>query len=85
MMKSDRAGFLKKNLGVEILGKRGSKMRFFEIFSETAPQISLFFLQKENIIILHMCAKRQVQEKSGSPDMGQKGGQKWGIRDFLKN
>ena len=60
-------------------------MRFFEIFSETAHQISFFFLQKEGIIVLHMCAKRQVQEKSGSPDMGQKGGQKWGIRDFLKN
>ena len=85
MIKSDRAGFLKKNLGVEILGKRGSKMRFFEIFSKTALTISFSFLQKEDIILLHMCAKRQVQEKSGSPDMGQKGGQKWGFRDFLKN
>ena len=60
-------------------------MRFFEIFSETAHQISFFSLQEEDTIVLHMCAKRQVREKSGSPDMGQKGGQKWGIRDFLKN
>ena len=60
-------------------------MRFFDIFSETAHLISFFFLQKEDIIVLHMCAKLQVQEKSGSRDMGQKGGQNGGFRDFLKN
>ena len=60
-------------------------MRFFEIFSETAHETSFFLLQKEDSIVLHMCPNGQVQEKSGSPDMGQKGGQKWGFRDFLKN
>ena len=60
-------------------------MGFFAIFSKTALTISFFFLQKEDITVLDQCAKSQVQEKSGSPDKGQKGGQKWGIRDFLKN
>ena len=75
----------RKILVLQIRGKKGVKNGGFEIFSETAHETSFFFLQKEDIIVLHMCAKRQVQEKSGSPDMGQKGGQKWGIRDFLKN
>ena len=60
-------------------------MGFFGIFSKTALTISFFFLQKEDIIVLHQCAKSQVQKNSGSPDKGQKGGQKWGIRDFLEN
>ena len=40
---------MKKIHGVEILRKRGSKMRFFGIFSKTALTISFFFLQKEDI------------------------------------
>ena len=63
---------MKKNLGVEIMGKKGSKMRFFEIFSETALTISFIFIQKEDIIVLHVCAKFQVRENFCSRDMGQK-------------
>ena len=64
---------MKKNLGVEILGEKGSKMRFFEIFSKTAHTIWFIFIQKEDIIVLHVCAKFQVRENFCSRDMGQKG------------
>ena len=71
--KSNRAGFLKKNLGVEILGQKGSKMSFFEIFSKTALTIWFIFIQKEDIIVLHVCAKFQVRINFRSQNMGSKG------------
>ena len=69
-MSRNRAGFLKKIHGVEILGKRGSKMGFFDIFSKTALTILFIFSQIEDIVVLHMCAKFQVQENFCSSDMG---------------
>ena len=48
-----RGGFSEKIPGVEISGKRGSKKWFFEIFSKMALTILNFFLQKEDIIVLH--------------------------------
>ena len=75
---------MKKNLGVEILGQKGSKMRFFEIFSETALTMSFIFIQKEDIIVLHVCAKFQVRENFCSRDMGQKGVKNGFFRHALK-
>ena len=63
---------MKKIPGVEILGKRGSKMGVFGIFSQTALTIWSLLLVKEDIIILHMCAKFQVHVNSGSRDIGVK-------------
>ena len=75
---------MKKNLGVEILGQKGSKMRFFEIFSKTALKILFIFIQKEDIIVLHVCAKFQVRENFCSRDMGQKGVKNGVFRHALK-
>ena len=55
------------------MGQKGSKMRFFEIFSKTAPAISFILIQKEDIIVLHVCAKFQVRINFCSRDMGSKG------------
>ena len=51
---------MKKIPGVEILGKRGSKMGVFGIFSKTALTIWFVLLVKEDNIIFHMCAKFHV-------------------------
>ena len=75
---------MKKNLGVEIWGKRGSKMGFFGIFSKTSLRILLVFTEKEGLIVIHTCTKFHVQENSGSRDMGQKGVRIGGFRHFLK-
>ena len=76
---------MKKNLGVEILGEKGSKMRFFEIFSKTAHTIWFIFIQKEDIIVLHVCAKFQVHKNFSSRHIGKKGVKSGGIRLFLKS
>ena len=47
-------------------------MGVFGIFSKTALTIWFLLLVKEDIIILHMCAKFQVQVNSGSRDIGVK-------------
>ena len=39
----------------------------------------------EDIIVLHMCAKFQVQSKKFSPDMEQKGVKIGGFTEFLHN
>ena len=83
MKKSDEARFLKKNPWVEILGKRGSKNGVFGIFSKTALTIWFFLLVKEDIIILHICAKLQVQANFCSRDMGSNGGSKGVENSFL--
>ena len=58
-------------------------MGFFDIFSKTALTILFNFLQIEDIVALHMCAKFQVQENFCSPDMGSKEVKKGGFRGFL--
>ena len=72
MKKSDEARFLKKIHGVEIVGKRGSKMRFFGIFSKTALTISFFSYRKRILVIRNFWRKPHVWEKSGSGPRGQK-------------
>ena len=42
-------------------GQKGSKKGDFEIFSKTSLTIWFHLLVKEDLIILHMCAKFQVQ------------------------
>ena len=63
-------------------------MGVFKVFSK--PRLTIWFdlLEKEDIIILNMCAKLQVQVIFRSRYRGSKGvkiGQKWGFRGFLKN
>ena len=57
-------------MGVK-LGQNG----FFVIFSKTVELIRFHLLEKEDIIILHMCAKLQVQAIFRSRDRGSNGGQ----------
>ena len=45
-------------------------MGFFDIFSKTALTILFIFQQKKDIVVLHMCAKFQVQENFFPQDMG---------------
>ena len=67
-------------------------MGVFEVFSK--PRLTIWFdlLEKEDIIILNMCAKLQVQVIFCSRDRGSNGGQKGSkggqngvFRDFTKN
>ena len=66
----------RKNLVLEIWGKKGVKNGGFGIFSKTSVTIWFHLLEKEDIIILHMCAKLQVQTIFCSRDRGSNGGQK---------
>ena len=56
-------------------GQKGSKwvkMGFFGILRKTSWTIWFLLLVKEDIIILHRCAKFQVQVNFGSRDIGVK-------------
>ena len=69
-------------------GSKGVKNEFFVIFSKTSKPISFHLLVKEDIIILRMCAKFQVQTIFCSQDMGSnrvKMNQKLSFWGFLKN
>ena len=66
-------------------------MGVFKVFSK--PRLTIWFdlLEKEDIIILNMCAKLQVQTVFRSRDRGSNGGQKGskggqngGFQGFLK-
>ena len=63
---------MKKNLGVEIWGQKWSKKGSFRIFSKSSHEILLMFGQERALIVLQVCAKCGVREKSGSLDFGQK-------------
>ena len=73
MMKSDRAGFLKKKSGGRDFGEKGVKNEVFRDFLGNGSFDFVFFPTERRYCRLHMCATRQVQKKSGSPDMGLKG------------
>ena len=88
-MPSDKS---RKNLVLQIWGKKGVKNGGFGIFSKTSVAIWFDLLEKEDIIILNMCAKLQVQVIFCSRDRGSNGGQKGSkggqngvFRDFTKN
>ena len=76
-------------------GQNGSKWVknwVFVVFSKTSEPIWFHLPEKEDIVILHMCAKIQVQALFRSRDRGSNGGQngsKMGFlrvfRTFLKN
>ena len=70
MKQSDEAGFSKKNLGVEISGQTWSKKGSFRIFSKISHEILLMFGQERALMVLQVCAKCGVREKSGSLDTG---------------
>ena len=59
----------------------------FDCFSKTVHLILLIFCQNGALIVLDVCVKFGVQQKSGSPDMGQKGvetGSKWSFSGFSR-
>ena len=56
-------------------GSKRVKNGVFVVFSKTSQPIWFHLLEKEDIIILHMCAKLQVQAIFRSRDMGSNGGQ----------
>ena len=60
----------RKNLVLQIWGKKGVKNGGFGIFSKTSVTIWFHLLVKEDIIILHMCAKSQVQAIFLTLDIG---------------
>ena len=47
----------------------------FDCFSKTVHLILLIFCQNGALIVFDVCVKYGGQQKSGSPDMGQNGGQ----------
>ena len=59
-------------------------MGFFGIFSKMALTILFIFLQKEGIMVLHICANFQVNKNFSSRDIGKKGVKSGGIRLFVK-
>ena len=67
------------DMGPFVTPKRPPKGSF-DCFLKTVHWILLIFCQNGALMVLQVCAKCGVQEKSGSPDMGQKGvkrGSKW--------
>ena len=65
-------------------GQKGVKMGFFGILRKTSSTIWFHLLLKEGIIVLHMCAKFQVQVNSGSRDIGAKGVKNKGLPYLTK-
>ena len=63
----------RKNLVLQIWGKKGVKNGGFVIFSKTSVKNWFHLPEKEDIIILHMCAKLQVQVIFCSRDRGLNG------------
>ena len=72
-------------------GSKWVKNWFFVIFSKTAKPVWFHLQEREDIIILHMCAKLQVQTIFRSRDTGSNGGQNgsnmffWGFSQKLAN
>ena len=52
------------------IGQKGVKKGSFWSFSKTALTILLIFCQKGALMVLDVCVKFGLQQKSGSPDMG---------------
>ena len=82
--KTDEARFLKKIRGSRYWTKRGEKGSFGS-FSKMALTILLIFCQKGALMVLDVCVKFGVQQKSGSPDMGPFMTPKRLFRLFLEN
>ena len=57
------------------MGTKWDKNGFFVVFSETVRPIWFHLLEKEDIVILHMSAKVQVQAIFRPRDIGSNGGQ----------
>ena len=68
----------------ELLGKKGSKMGFFGFFSKTTLTNLFIFLQKEDIMVLHIYANFQAHKNFSFRDIGKKWVKSGGIRLFHK-
>ena len=67
---------------LEIWGHTGSKMEFFESFSQSMHRIFLILGLKEQFMVLHVCVKFWVMHDFGSEDMGSYGVKNGVFREF---
>jgi len=72
------------NSVIEIRGQTGSKMEFFESFSQSMLRIFLILGLYERFMVLDVCLKFRSQQKSGSRDTGSKGVKNGAFRLFLE-
>ena len=66
------------------MGSKWVKNGVFVVFSKTSEPIWFHLLEKEDIVILHMCAKLQVQAFFRSRDRGSNGGQNGAKMEFSR-
>ena len=74
------------DMGPFVTPKRPPKGSF-DCFLKTVHWILLIFCQNGALMVRDVCVKFGVQQKSGSPDMGQKGvetGSKWSFSGFSR-
>ena len=68
---------------LEIWGQTGSKIEFFESFSQSMHRIFFILGLKEHFMVWDVCVKFGVMDDFGSQDMGSYGVKNGVFREFL--